>query len=129
MIIKIDASREFYPALLDEFKNNPQAIPDMAKEVAKNATAIATEIFEEAIGSCEKYLRESNITLKVAVELGNTKDFTDNLAERMTEEERNKIRILYNNLKEGLSLCHEDCVYDALESLEEIFSKDLFNAD
>ena len=66
---------------------------------------------------------------KVAVELGNTKDFTDNLAERMTEEERNKIRILYNNLKEGLSLCHEDCVYDALESLEEIFSKDLFNAD
>lgn len=30
MIIKIDASREFYPALLDEFKNNPQAIPDMA---------------------------------------------------------------------------------------------------
>lgn len=65
----------------------------------------------------------------MAVELGNTKDFTDNLAERMTEEERNKIRILYNNLKEGLSLCHEDCVYDALESLEEIFSKDLFNAD
>ena len=129
MIIKIDASREVYPALLDEFKNNPQAIPDMAKEVAKNVTAIATEIFEEAIGSCEKYLRESNITLKVAVELGNTKDFTDNLAERMTEEERNKIRILYNNLKEGLSLCHEDCVYDALESLEEIFSKDLFNAD
>ena len=132
MLIKIDASREFYPALLDEFKNNPQAIHDMANEVAKNATAIATETFEEAIGSCEKYLRESNITIKVAVELGNTKDFTDstdNLAERMTEEERNKIRILYNNLKEGLSLCHEDCVYDALESLEEIFSKDLFNAD
>lgn len=45
MIIKIEASREFYPALLDEFKNNPQTIPDMAKEVAKNATAIATEIF------------------------------------------------------------------------------------
>lgn len=129
MIIKIETSREFYPALLDEFKNNPQAITDMSEHVAKNATAIATETFEEAIGSCEKYLRESNITLKVAVELGNTKDFTDNLAERMTEEKRNKIRNLYNNLKEGLSLCHEDCLYDALESLEEIFSKDLFNAD
>lgn len=132
MIIKIESSREFYPALLDEFRNNPRAISDMSEQVAKNATAIAKEAFEDAIDTCEKYLRESNITLKVAVELGNTKDFTDNtdnLAERMTEEERNKIRILYNNLKECLSLCHEDCVYDALESLEEIFSKDLFNAD
>lgn len=132
MIIKIESSREFYPALLDEFRNNPRAISDMSEQIAKNATAIAKEAFEDAIDACEKYLRESNITLKVAVELGNTKDFTDNtdnLAERMTEEERNKIRLLYNNLKEGLSLCHEDCVYDALESLEEIFSKDLFNAD
>lgn len=51
------------------------------------------------------------------------------LAERMTVDEHNKIRLLYNNLREGLSLCHEDCVYDALESLEEIFSKDLFNTD
>lgn len=129
MIIKIEASREFYPALLDEFKNNPQAIPDMAKNIAKNATSIATETFEEAIGSCEKYLRESNITIKVAVELGNTKDFSDNPTERMTVEERNKIRSLYDNLKEGLSLCHEECISDALDGLEDIFGKDIFNAD
>lgn len=129
MIIKIEASREFYPALLDEFKNNPQAIPDMANEVAKNATAIAKEALEEAIGPCEKYLRESNITLKVAVDFGNTEDFTNNITERMTVEECNKIRLLYNNLREGLSLCHEDCVYDALESLKDIFGKDIFNAD
>lgn len=129
MIIKTESSCELYPTILNEFNNNPQAIPDMSEHVAKNAAAIAKETFESAIGLPEKYLKESNITLRVSVELGNTKDFTDNLAERMTEEERNKIRILYNNLKEGLSLCHEDCVYDALESLEEIFSKDLFNAD
>ena len=129
MIIKIEASREFYLAILDEFKSNPQAIADMSEHTAKNAAAIAKEALEEAIGPCEKYLRESNITLKVAVELGNTKDFTDNLAERMTEEERNKVRLLYNNLTEGHSMCHEDCVYDALESLKDIFGKDMFNAD
>lgn len=129
MIIKIETSREFYPALLDEFKSNPQSITNMSEHVAKNAEAIAKETFEQAIGPCEKYLRESNITLKVAVELGNTEDFTDNLTERMTVEERNKIRLLYNNLREGLSLCHEDCVYDALESLKEIFGKEIFNAD
>ena len=127
MIIKIETSREFYPALLDEFKNNPQAITDMSEHVAKNATDISKEAFEEAVGSCEKYLRKSNITLKVAVEFGNTEDFTDNLSERMTLDECNKIRLLYNNLKEGLNMCHEDCVYDALESLEEIFGKDMFN--
>ena len=129
MIIKIETTREFYPALLDEFKNNPQAITDMSEHVAKNATDIAKEAFEEAVGSCEKYLRKSNVTLKVAVEFGNTEDFTDNLSERMTLDERNKIRLLYNNLKEGLSMCLEDCVYDALESLEEIFGKDMFIAD
>lgn len=127
MIIKIESSREFYPAILDEFKSNPQAIADMSEHIAKNATAIAKEAFEESIGPCEKYLRESNITLKVAVEFGNTEDFTDNLSERMTVEERNKLRLLYNNLREGLSLCHEDCMYDALESLKEIFGKDMFN--
>ena len=63
------------------------------------------------------------------MEFGNTEDFTDNLSERMTLDERNKIRLLYYNLREGLSLCHEDCVYDALESLKEIFGEDLFNAD
>ena len=129
MIIKIESSREFYPALLDEFKSNPQSITNMTEHVAKNAEAIAKETFEQAIGPCEEYLRESNLTLKVVVELGNTEDFTDNLTERMTVEERNKIRLLYNNLREGLSLCHEDCVYDALESLKEIFGKDIFNAD
>lgn len=97
MIIKIESSREFYPALLDEFKSNPQSITNMTEHVAKNAEAIAKETFEQAIGSCEKYLRESNITLKVAVEFGNTEDFTDNLTECMTVEERNKIRLLYNN--------------------------------
>lgn len=127
MIIKVESSHEFYPAILDEFKSNPQSITDMSEHVAKNAEAIAKEAFEDAIGPCEKYLRESNITLKVAVEFGNTEDFTDNLSERMTVEERNKIRLLYNNLREGLSLCHEDCVYDALESLKEIFGKDIFN--
>lgn len=129
MIIKIESSREFYPALLDEFRNNPRAISDMSEQVAKYATAIAKEAFENAIDTCEKYLRESNITLKVAVEIGNTKDFADNLAERITEEERNKIILLYDNLKEGLSMCHESCVYDALESLKEIFGKEMFNAD
>lgn len=127
MIIKIESSHEFYPALLDKFKSNPQSITNMSEHVAKNAEAIAKEAFEQAIGACEEYLRESNITLKVAVELGNTEDFTDNLTERMTVEERNKIRLLYNNLEEGLSMCHEDCVYDALESLKEIFGKDIFN--
>lgn len=129
MIIKIESSREFYPALLDELRNNPRALSDMSEQVAKNATAIAKEAFENAIDPNTKDLRKSNIVIKVAVEIGNTKDFTDNLAERITEEERNKIRLLYNNLKEGLSLCHEDCVCDALESLEEIFGKDIFNAD
>lgn len=129
MIIKIETSREFYPALLDKLKNNPQSITDMSEHIAKNATSIAKDVFEEAIGSCEKYLRESNITIKVAVELGNTKDFSDNPTERMTVEERNKIRSLYDNLKEGLSLCHEECVSDALDSLEDIFGKDIFNAD
>lgn len=129
MIIKIETSREFYPALLDEFKNNPQAITDMSEHVAKNATDIAKEAFKEAVGPCEKYLRKSNITLKVAVEFGNAEDFTENLSERMTVEERNKILLLYNNLKEGLSMCQEDCLYDALESLKEIFGKDMFNAE
>lgn len=129
MIIKIESSREFYPAILDEFKSNPQAIADMSEHVAKNATTIAKEAFEEAIGPCNKYLRESNITLKVAVEFGSTEDFTDKLTERMTVEERNKIQLLYNNLREGLSLCHEECVYEALENLKEIFGKDIFNVD
>ena len=126
MIIKIETSREFYPALLDEFKNNPQAITDMSEHVAKNAKAIAKEAFDAAVGQCEKYLRESNITLKVAVEFCNTEDFTDNLTERMTVEERNNVRKLYSDLKEGLSLCHEECVYDALRKLEEIFGLNMF---
>lgn len=129
MIIKTESRCELYPAILDEFNNNPQAIPDMSEHVAKNAAAIAKETFENAIVLPEKYLKESNITLRVSVEFGNTKDFTDNLSERMTVDERNKLRLLYDNLKEGLSLCHEDCVYDALESLKEIFGEDMFNAD
>lgn len=66
---------------------------------------------------------------KIKKLIGNTEDFTDNLTERMTVEERNKIRLLYNNLREGLSDCHESCVYDALESLKEIFGKEIFDAD
>lgn len=129
MIIKTESSCELYPTIRNEFNNNPQAIPDMAEHVAKNAAAIAKETFESAIGLPEKYLKESNITLRVSVEFGNTKDFTDNLSERLTVEERNKVRLLYNNLTEGLSMCHEDCVYDALESLKDIFGKDMFNVD
>lgn len=127
MIIKTETSYEFSPTLLDKFKNNPQTITDMSEHVAKNATVIAQVAFNAAIGTCEENLRESNLILKVAVEFGNTEDFTDNLSERMTVEERNKLRLLYNNLREGLSLCHEDCIYDALESLKEIFGKDMFN--
>lgn len=129
MIIKIESSCELLPAIIDEFKSNPQAIADMSEHVAKNATTIAKEAFEDAIGPCNKYLRESNMTLKVSVEFGNTEDFSDDLSERMTVEECDKIRLLYNNLKEGLSQCHEECISDALESLEDIFGKDIFNAD
>ena len=124
MIIKIETSREFIPTLLDEFKNNPNAINDMADHVAKNAKAIAKEALEDATGPAEKYLKESNITLKVSVEFGNTEDFSDNLSERMTIEERNKVRKIYSDLIEGLNLCHEDCVCDAIEGLEEIFDKE-----
>lgn len=129
MIIKIESSREFYPAILDEFKSNPQAIADMSEHVAKNAKAIATEAFEDSIGPAGECLKESNITLKVAVEFGNTDDFSDDLSERMTVEERNKARKLYANLSEDLSLCHEECICEALEGLEDIFGKDLFSDD
>ncbi len=126
MIIKIESSREFYPAILEEFKNNPLAISDMSKYVAKNAESIAKEAFESAVGPSEKYLKESNITLKVAVEFGNTNDFTSDLSERMTSEEKNKVKKLYSDLREALSLCHEECIYEALEGLEELIGKDFF---
>lgn len=126
MIIKIESSREFIPTLLDEFKNNPNAINDMADHVAKNAKNIATEVFDNAITPVEKYLKDSNLTLKVSVEFGNTEDFSDNLSERMTVEERNKVRKLYADLREALSLCHEECICEALEGLEGLFGEDLF---
>ena len=129
MIIKIESTCELLPAILDEFKGNPKAIADMSAEVAKNAKAIATEAFEDSIGPEMEYLKESNITLKVSVEFGNTNDFSDDLSERMTSEERNKVRKLYAELSESLSLCHEDCLCDALEGLEDIFGKKLFSDD
>ncbi len=129
MTIKIESSCELVPAILDEFKNNSEAIADMSAAVAKNAKAIAKEAFEDSIGLAEKYLKEGNITLKVSVEFGNTEDFSDNLSERMTIEERNKIRQLYADLSESLSNCHEDCVSDALESLEGIFGHELFSKE
>ena len=127
MIIKVESSCELKPTILNEFKNNSQAISDMSAQVAKNAKAIAKETFEEAIGTLEEYLKGSNITLRVAVEFGNTDDFSDNLSERMTVDERNKIRKLYADLSEGLNRCHEDCVCDALESLEELFGEEFLN--
>ena len=99
----------------------------MSAVVAKNAKAIAKETFEGAVGAAGKYLKKGNITLKVSVEFGNTEDFSDALSERMTLEEKNKARKLYANLAEGLSLCHEECICDALDSLEDIFGKNLFN--
>ena len=126
MIIKIEASRVFIPALLDEFKNNPNAIEDMADHVAKNAKTIATEAFDSAIAPVGKYFKDSNLTLKVSIEFGDTEDFSDNLSERMTVEERNKARKLYADLREALSLCQEECICDALESLEGLFGEDLF---
>lgn len=125
MTIKIESSREFRPELLDEFKTNPQAIDDMSKHVAKNAATIAAEAFECAIGPSEEYLKKSNLTLKVSVEFGNTTDLTNNLSDRLTPEERIKVINLYSALWRGLGYCHEDCVVDALESLEDLFGKEL----
>lgn len=54
---------------------------------------------------------------------------TDSLSGRMTLDERKKIRKLYADLTKGLSNCHEECVSDALESLEDIFGQEFFNKE
>lgn len=48
------------------------------------------------------------------------------LADRLNPDEKERLKFMYSGLREGLECSHEECIYDAIESIERTFGKGVF---
>ena len=48
------------------------------------------------------------------------------LIERLNPDERERLKMMYSGLGEALSNTHDEGFYDAMEDIEKIFGKELF---